>query len=123
MLKFCTFIPSLLKNCAPLLLTRLLLLFLTACLLGCNSSPGAGSTNVDVLLFDEIPELDLPNSIAARELIVELHQQKEQALTAWLAGELAPERYRAVMDSLGTLTSEVAAYLAPEDSLLLDRMY
>jgi hypothetical protein len=91
---------------------------LLAALTGCNAGTSDGNTAVDVLLFDKLPEQELPPSVAARELLIDLHQQKEKALTAWLAGELEPERYRAVMDSLSNLSDEVAVYLAPEDSLL-----
>jgi hypothetical protein len=106
------------QNCLLLLLIRLSLLFLFGALIGCNALASDGKTNVDVLLFDELPEQYLPPSVAARELLINLHQQKEKALTAWLAGELEPERYRAVIDSLSELSIDVAAYLAPEDSLL-----
>jgi hypothetical protein len=110
------------QNYLLLLLIRLSLLFLLAALTGCNAGTSDGNTAVDVLLFDELPEQELPPSVAARELLIDLHKQKEKALTAWLAGELEPERYRAVMGSLSNLSDEVAVYLAPEDSLLPGRL-
>jgi hypothetical protein len=110
------------KHSAQVRASTIMLLFVLASCCGDGMLSEGGNVAVDVLLFDELPEPELPPSVAARKLVIELHLQKEKALTAWLAGELEPGRYRAVMDSLSTLTDEVAAYLAPEDSLLLERL-